>query len=335
MSLVLVASVAMAEPAMKVHFVDIGQGSATLIEFPCGTVLVDVGGEGIDDERARFKGDEALDAYLKTHLGERPLDLLILTHSHMDHVSGLDMILKKYPPKRVLDNGRPGAPGEDGEKGPLDYLRPLHDWISENQIPYRAIEERDVPTGGPLVDEVIDPFECGEVKILWGGSSRRGDNWDNPNNHSIVVRFELGEASALITGDLEIDGIRELLSRIDQDLLDADIWAVGHHGSHNGTTSRLLDAITPEIAVISMGPTERHGLWTAYAFGHPRQTAIDMLERAVLGTRSPSVYVPVASGVRQFREQSIDRAIYGTGWDGSVVAIGKPDGSWTVTTTGR
>ena len=74
---------------MRVHLVDVGQGAATLFEFPCGAVLVDTGGETND----RFDGQAKLDAYLDKFFDGRPdldrtLDAVFITHPHIDHTRG-------------------------------------------------------------------------------------------------------------------------------------------------------------------------------------------------------------------------------------------------------
>lgn len=90
--------------------------------------------------------------------------------------------------------------------------------------------------------------------------------FEQKNNHSIVTRVDFGQSSFLFTGDLEEPGIKRLLDRHETPtLLDVDVYHVGHHGSHNGTTAELLGAVTPKIAVISVGhwdfgkPTTKKG----------------------------------------------------------------------------
>jgi|SRR6185437_8646656 len=69
-------------------------------------------------------------------------------------------------------------------------------------------------------------------------------------------------------------------------LLDVDVLEVGHHGSHNGILEEELEAVTPAIAVVSMGNLSLHKPFTAWAYGHPRKVAIDILAKAVLEKRN-------------------------------------------------
>jgi len=85
-----------ANPTMRVHFIDVGQGAATLVEFPCAAVLIDTGGEA----NGEFDSTDSLLDYLDDFFSRR-VDLketfhaLILTHPHIDHTRGVSAILGK------------------------------------------------------------------------------------------------------------------------------------------------------------------------------------------------------------------------------------------------
>ncbi|HOX59284.1 MAG TPA: hypothetical protein PLC99_20570 [Verrucomicrobiota bacterium] len=120
--------------------------------------------------------------------------------------------------------------------------------------------------------------------------------------------------------DLEEKGISALLNlKADSPLLDADLLKVGHHGSWNATNTDLLSAVTPDLAVIMMGPSDREVAWSAWAYGHPRRDTVEMLVEAVSMDRPTAVEVPVATKAKQFELMRVDKAVYGTGWDGTVV----------------
>jgi len=85
--------------------------------------------------------------------------------------------------------------------------------------------------------------------------------------------------------------------------------------------------MTPDIAVLSMGPSKRHLPDTAWAYGHPRRAVVEMLSAAVAKTRSPVAVVPVAAGVKRFTPIRMDKAVYGTGWDGTVMVELRTDGT--------
>lgn len=342
-----------AEDAMRVHFIDVGQGAATLVEFPCATVLIDTGGERWPKEEwkpAKYDSTQALMKYLNGFFKGPPdipneLALLILTHPHKDHTRGVPAVLDAFTPKSVVHNGQWHGSGIEEQTDARDYAK-------ENPaVSGWYVLERTIPKDEGLSNTAIDSINCGSVdpkiRVLWG-QVRDDNDWDyddfsDENNHSVVVRIDFGEASLLITGDLEEatrDGEQAGLERLveaykDSDLLDVDVYHVGHHGSHNGTTPALVEAMSPEIAMISAGPAcERDG-YSAWNHAHPRSVTVDDLEKGVTGTRT-------AKNVKVFERHKSDpvtrrmeKAIYSTGWDGTVVLEGRSDGRWSlVKTTG-
>ena len=107
---------------------------------------------------------------------------------------------------------------------------------------------------------------------------------------------------------------------------------MSHHGSHNGVSKPLTDALTPVIALLATGPEERHlQPMSAWAFGHPRERVIDLLLTAVSRTRENTLR-KVAKGVKDFANRRIDKAIYATGWDGNVVITADRAGTYEVRT---
>ena len=165
----------------------------------------------------------------------------------------------------------------------------------------------------------VDP----KITLLWGASDQNPgwtqDAFDDENNHSVVMRIDFGASSLLITGDLEDVAIQDLVEHYrGSNLLDVDVYQVGHHGSANATTEEFLAAITPEIAVIAMGSPTREFPFTAFEHGHPRKVIVDSLERHVSEPRDP-ITVRVATGQHTFEPKRLRRAIYATCWDGSVV----------------
>ena len=163
----------------------------------------------------------------------------------------------------------------------------------------------------------IDPT----VTVLWGGiRNDRGWNtgdFENENNHSLVIRVDYGDSSILFTGDLEESiadqdsrfdraGIERLVASYqDTNALDVDVYQAGHHGSYNGGSPDLLSLISPEIAVISCGPPlRRRGSFNAYNFGHPRKETIEELEDTVTSSRP-------AKRVKHFkrRRRPLDKTI--------------------------
>ncbi len=324
---------------MRAHFIDVGQGDATLLEFPCAAILVDTGGE----QNADIDSDELLLGYLDRFFTGRPdlrrtLAALVLSHPHADHTHGVRRVLERFSVRGFVDDGITTGSGKAGVAAVRQFAA---------QHPEARLHEVSTDAIGPagLTDDVIDPVRCDGVDprltALWGrvpvdpgwkADSHGRSSFDNANNHSVVLRVDFGRASFLLTGDLEVAGQEALVSKYAAGrMLDVDVLKIAHHGSYNGTTEVLLGATTPDVAVIPMGRPERRHAWTAWKFGHPRRVAVERIARAVRRRRSP-LDVQVADAVSTFSALRLDAAIYATGWDGTVVVEADASGELRVRT---
>ena len=306
---------------MVVHMIDVGQGAATLIEFSCAAILVDTGGETDDG----FDSGKHLTSYLDRFFERRKdlhqtLALLLLTHPHIDHTRNAMEVWTRYHVQNVVTDGRTDSTGGA-------QVAALISAADAAQVGEEKINEHDIPAEG-LSDRVIDPVRCADgdpdIRVLWGDVSAENVGWNrralkNANNDSVVTKVTLGAASFLILGDLEEAGIEALVKRyVGTSLLGADVFEVGHHGSINATTKALLDAISPKIALISVGSPERREAWTAWQYGHPRKPTIEALEAVLDGKHREPANEQVAIGAKRFESRTITSAIYATAWDGDV-----------------
>lgn len=349
-----------ATDAMVLHFIDIGQGDATLLEFPCGAVLIDTGGE----QNELFDSDKALLAHLDAFFARRAdlnrtLDLLLITHPHIDHNRSALAVLERYRVRNVVDNGADELhKHNDGTEDPgATQQMAMHAWLRDHPqdppIAYQAVGARDVPPEG-LTNPVIDPIAgCAASAVdprltaLWGTVTEDLRTYgDNPNNHSVVVRVDFGKASALFTGDLELIGLSRLATRYEAhpELIDVDIYQVGHHGSKNATIHYQMQMMSPRVAVISMGPYERDIPWTARKYGHPNIVALEHLAHPHHGVHARRTPIEAWIGIKGawkdekkevFERRTIDRAIYATGWDGTVTITANANGWLDIATQGR
>lgn len=339
-----------ANDAMVAHFIDVGQGDATLLEFKCGAVLIDTGGE----QTAEVSGRERLMTYLEEFFQRRPdlartLELVVLSHPHADHTDGVDGLLQANPAitiRNVLDNGttQKGS-GIAGQKH-------LQQYAKSTGAGYVGLAETDITTVGGVTNDVIDPINCraGGVGVdpaitaLWGRVDLDTTWANNANNDSVVVRVDFGNASFLFMGDFEEQGIAAMLDSYSPDLslLNADVLKVGHHGSHNGTTADLVAAVTPKIAIAQSGDsTLSHALYSAYSYAHPHRDAISLLSDTANGgvsmsRPSKSVRVgvkgrnPSTGAAPRFTTITLNRAIYDSAWDGNIAITAKADGTLSV-----
>ena len=102
-----------------------------------------------------------------------------------------------------------------------------------------------------------------------------------------------------------------------------DIYQVSHHGADNDTSDQLLEIMTPDIAVISMGKPEHQGRFTAFDHGHPRTGLLAVLQDepgVVNDLRDPPVeFLAATAQETPFQKTEIERAIFGTGWEGTIL----------------
>lgn len=220
---------------MTVHFIDVGQGDAILIQTPSQNVLID-GGE---------RGNTVID-YLKKQ-SVKNLDLVIGTHPHSDHIGGLINVLQTIPVKEVIDPGVVHT-----TKTFEDYLT----LIDEKDVVFtegRAGMSRDLGDGATL--QVLHP------------SSPPGSHL---NDASIVTKITFGQVSFMLSGDAEESSEKEILNRGYN--LRSTILKVGHHGSRTSTTSSILNAVSPEVAVIMAGKGN--------TYGHPHDDTLAKLDNA-------------------------------------------------------
>ncbi|MBX3161653.1 MAG: MBL fold metallo-hydrolase [Deltaproteobacteria bacterium] len=322
-------------PRMRVHLIDVGQGAATLIEFSCAAVLIDTGGES----NKRHDSTKNLVEYLNAFFQSRPdldrtLALMVLTHPHIDHTRGAPVVFGEFTVKNLVTDGLTNSSGGK-EQGQVIRA------AKRANIGVEAVDARAVKSGG-LTSPVIDPVACEDgdpdIRVLWGSPARTDVNWlkkeyDNGNNHSVVVKVTLGKSSLMITGDLEEDGIDAMLERHkNTSALDADVYQVGHHGSYNATTKSLLRAISPKVALIAAGPAWRKQSWSAFAYGHPRLVTVELLEAALTGPPRGATVRALGVRGRQFEPREMTAPIYTSAWDSDVIVTMFADGRLAVKT---
>ena len=229
---------------LRVYFLDVGQGDSTLIVTPGGKqVLVD-GGPGAETATAALGR--------KLPLGDRSLDLVVLTHLDDDHSRGLSQVFERYSVGALMVGyGVTGSP-EFAE------WQPVLDRLDVPRIQVQSGIQVELEPG--VVIEVLNP-QPGPVP--WQARDR--------NNNSIVLRLVYDRAVFLLTADIEAEA-EALLAR-DSAALDSVVLKVSHHGSATSTIQPFLDRVSPLIAVVSAGQDNR--------FGHPDQDVTGRLNASV------------------------------------------------------
>lgn len=329
---------AQSDDVMYVHYINVGQANAALLEFPCGAVLIDAGAQ---DAAAA----EHLIQYLDDFFDERKdlnktLDLVMVTHCHLDHNSALDKIAQTFRIERYIDNGLRKGSGKANQVWLQDQA--AVSGITYANYSYQTITKNDNAKG--LTNKIIDPLKCEGVDpkiILYSGAFdkkpggwTKGDFEDNGNNHSLFIKVLFGKASFLFIGDGETAEMNTVTNYYNgTDALDADVLMVGHHGAKNATTHAFLDAVTPNYAVISCGQwydSTTGGKFNTYHYGHPTDSALNMLAAHIPGSRSRPITVKAGLKAKTFIDVDVRKRIYATPWDNDVVIRATEDGRYKV-----
>ncbi len=228
---------------------DVGQGQAVLIHRGDRSILIDAGG----NRSPGFDPGERLVSPVLSRDGIHRLEILALTHEHIDHAGGAAAILRDF------------------EVGDLWIAPGMH-----RSPRIRRLEALARRKGAGVVMAARGRSRRGpdfSVAVL---HPRTGDAGSAVNERSMVLRIEAGRRSILVPGDLEKIGEVLLLGRSFRGppalRLNAEVLVAGHHGAGNSTGRPFLSAVNPAVAVISAGRRNR--------FGHPDPNTLRRLEES-------------------------------------------------------
>lgn len=231
----LMVALKVGERPLEVVFLDVGQGDAIYIETPLGSQVLIDGGR---DRRVLRELSKVMPFW------DRSIDLVIATHPDADHIGGLVDVLEAFQVDYLMDTE---------VKNDTPVFRSYTAAVKTEAV------ERIPPARGTQItldDNVILTVLSREVVAA-----------SNTNDASIVARLDYGDTSFLFTGDATKEIERELLGL--HDVLDSDVLKVGHHGSDTSTSSEFVSAVSPSIAVISVGKGN--------SYGHPTKNVLDTL----------------------------------------------------------
>jgi len=209
-------------PELRVRILDVGQGDAFLIESRGRFALVD---GGPDPARLLAQLGASLAPW------ERRIDVVVLTHAHADHGTGLLALFDRYEIGLALEPRGLNAV-------PLSDL--WRDRAARAGVTRRAVGAGARVRVGGAVLQVLAPNDDPRV--------------DTP---SLVLRLEQGPFSMLFTADATDQALADLL--LDAPALAARVYVPPHHGAATPHAPALVAAVRPEAAVLSVGATNRYG----------------------------------------------------------------------------
>lgn len=258
----------------------VGQGDAAVLRTGRGAWMVFDGGPAWGEWNA---GTTIVLPFLRRHGADR-IELAVLSHPDLDHLGGLTGLLTATDVERLLDSGDP-VPSETY----AEFLRRIDvagvQWIPAAMGDRFRVDDATLTVLGPVRSK---------------GSFGSGGSAGNPsaNATSLSFRLSIGEFRYLNTGDATAHEEAALLAAWEADSLRANLLKVGHHGSRTSTSPAFLEAVAPDLAVVSVGARN--------LYGHPHP---DVLAR--------------------IRSAGVER-LWRTDRHGTLCVEVEPDGRWRV-----
>lgn len=233
---------------LTVHYIDVGQGDATLIECNEQYMLIDAGNND--------KGTMVQNYLVKQ--GVETLDYVIGTHPDADHIGGLDVAIYKFDCETII------LP--DVEKDTKTY----EDVIS-------AITTKGYEITTPVVGDTYS-LGSAEFTIIAPNDTYTS----NANDNSVGILLQNGENRFLFTGDAEEDAEADIVNNGIN--LSADVYKVAHHGSKTATTDAFFAEVNPSYAVISVGEDNAYGHPAAEVLNKLRASGVEVFRTDEQGT---------------------------------------------------
>jgi competence protein ComEC len=235
---------------LETDFLDVGQGDAILIKTPKGqTVLIDGGPDN--------KVLEKLGKYLQPL--QKRIDLIILTHPHADHVSGLVEVLRRYSVGLVILNG---------VYLKTDNYDQFLKAIEDNKVKVLIAEAGEaIHFDKDLEFDILSPNKNPAGLVFNKNSESFGTVGNDVNDTSIVGKLIFNDFSIMFMGDATSKIENQLLAYGDS--LKSDILKVGHHGSKYSSFTNFLKTVAPKAGIIEVGAKN--------FYGHPSPAALSRL----------------------------------------------------------
>ncbi|MBO5859769.1 MAG: MBL fold metallo-hydrolase [Clostridia bacterium] len=223
----------------KVHYIDVGQGDCELVECDGKFMLIDASENGYENEIIN---------YLKK-IGVEKLEYVVASHQHSDHIGGLAEVLEEFEAENII------MPRLTKEQTPTNST--YKEFLKAVQGSGAKVIEAKV--GAKYVLGTADFEILGPVT----------NDAEDINNMSVVMRLDFGENSFLFTGDAETEEENEILENGGN--VDCDVLKTGHHGSGTSSSKNFLNAVTPDICIISVGADNK--------YGHPHDNAVKRMQK--------------------------------------------------------
>jgi competence protein ComEC len=220
--------------SFKIIACDVGQGDAILVTYQKVQILTDGG------------PDNSVLTCLNKYIPfwDREIELVVLTHPQLDHYGGLIEVLKRFKVNTFITSDFQAS---------TQGLEALKNALGGSGARVVTPDTDTKIRLGMIYLDILHPSQDTSIVAV--------------NDLSIVSILTFKNFEAILTGDIGKRGIDEMLEK--RALRDVDYIKIPHHGSRNGLTPDLLEATTPEVAIISVGKDN--------SYGHPHEDVLKML----------------------------------------------------------
>jgi len=231
------------ENTAVISFLDVGRGSASVLELP-GRHVTLLDGGGPDNDYSDV--GETIIAPFLWHRQIRKLDQIILTHPHADHFNGLGFILKKFAPKILwVSETQADSP---------EFMALLEE-ARMNGCQVRVAKQGDILTTGQknqngFMIQCLENLAEKQKKLIPSLSSAK----KNPNNRGLILRFTHGSNRFLFPGDIEQEFEKQLTD--EESDLGAEVLLAPHHGLASSGSTEFMKAVSAGFIVISNGKND-------------------------------------------------------------------------------
>jgi competence protein ComEC len=245
----LVAVSPAAAADLRIYFVDVEGGQATLIVAPSGeSMLVDA---GWPDNNSRDSGRIAAAAQLA---GIKQIDYMLVTHHHLDHVGGVPELAAKIPVMTFIDHGPSVETDSGARKLAAAYQKTIekHNHMvvkPGDRIPLKSVDIEVVAANGEAISA---PLTGGDEPNPACAAVKPQATDPSENARSIGFILSYGKFRFADMGDLTWN--KELALVCPKNLLGTvDVYLVTHHGLDISNSPAIVQALHPKAAVMDNG----------------------------------------------------------------------------------
>jgi competence protein ComEC len=254
--------------ALRIYFVDVEGGQATLFVTPDGhSLLVDTGWSGFNHRDADRIAAAAKQA------GLTRLDNVLISHYHVDHVGGVTQLAAEIPIRTFLDHGPdreevPVRGWQSTQAGYDAYQKLLATGTYQHvvlhageKLPVMGLDATVVSADGTVIDRPLPGAAAANSSC--GDADKDPDSFEDPdmteNGRAVAIEVKVGSVRILDPADLTWDRERMLMCPVNK-LGHINLFIVGNHGMAGATSPALVYGIAPQVAIFDNGVTKGAGI---------------------------------------------------------------------------